>query len=244
MSTEEDIPVIIDGKPYPNITKNPLHVICSTAYVLGIFLGLGCGLFNYVNFKNFNVYIIAMAVFHYLEYYITALYNPGKVNSESFLINNGKTYAFAHIFATSEYAIEFYLYREWKSTRYNGFHMLVVAFGIILILFGQYVRSKAMITAGQSFSHEVKTTRNSDHKLVKSGLYSWSRHPSYLGYFWWALGTQALLLNPVSFVLYIFLLWRFFSKRIQFEEHYLMRFFGAEYASYKKAVGVGIPFIK
>lgn len=28
------------------------------------------------------------------------------------------------------------------------------------------------------------------HQLVKTGIYAWSRHPSYAGFVWWALGTQ------------------------------------------------------
>lgn len=29
-----------------------------------------------------------------------------------------------------------------------------------------------------------------EHQLVKTGIYAWSRHPSYAGFVWWALGTQ------------------------------------------------------
>lgn len=100
-----------------------------------------------------------------------------------------------------------------------------------------------MHTAGHSFSHIVKTKKESDHVLVKTGVYSWSRHPSYLGFFWWAIGTQLLLLNPVSLVIFIFVLWKFFSDRIRVEEEYLIEFFSAEYIEYKNKVGVGIPFI-
>lgn len=44
---------------------------------------------------------------------------------------------------------------------------------------------------------------------------SWFRHPSYAGFFYWALGTQLVLQNPISFVLYLVILWRFFYRRIQ-----------------------------
>ena len=45
----------------------------------------------------------------------------------------------------------------------------------------------------------------------------WLRHPSYTGFFYWALGTQLVLQNPVSFVLYSVLLWRFFYYRTRSE---------------------------
>lgn len=89
------------------------------------------------------------------------------------------------------------------------------------------------------------------------------RHPSYAGFFYWALGTQLVLQNPVSFVLFSVLLWRFFYYRtrgtqrlvpksldrmltvrfITAEEKYLIQFFGQEYVAYRGRVGTKIPFI-
>lgn len=44
-------------------------------------------------------------------------------------------------------------------------------------------------------------------------LHSWFRHPSYAGFFYWALGTQLVLQNPISFAMYAVVLWRFFYYR-------------------------------
>lgn len=44
------------------------------------------------------------------------------------------------------------------------------------------------------------------------------RHPAYFGWFWWSIGTQMLLCNPVCIVVYAAASWRFFSQRIPFEE--------------------------
>lgn len=44
---------------------------------------------------------------------------------------------------------------------------------------------------------------------------SYSRHPSYAGFFYWALGTQLLLGNPLSALVFAVVLWRFFSRRIR-----------------------------
>ncbi len=43
----------------------------------------------------------------------------------------------------------------------------------------------------------------------------WFRHPSYAGFFYWALGTQLVLQNPVSFSFFLVVLWRFFHSRIK-----------------------------
>lgn len=69
------------------------------------------------------------------------------------------------------------------------------------------------------------------------------RHPSYFGFFWWALGAQLLLLNPVCFVGFILVLQKFFSDRITYEEHTLQRFFGQEWIEYKAKTPTWMPFI-
>jgi protein-S-isoprenylcysteine O-methyltransferase len=86
------------------------------------------------------------------------------------------------------------------------------------------------------------------------------RHPSYAGFFYWALGTQLVLQNPVSSIAYVFVLWKFFSRRIKgifvisapaasadfgtAEENALVLFFGQDYENYRRRVGTKIPFIR
>ncbi|CCF58492.1 hypothetical protein KAFR_0E03400 [Kazachstania africana CBS 2517] len=241
VNSVNELPIIIDGKPYPDITKNPPQEIATTAFTLGILLGVFLGLLPVLHFKSFNLYIIALSLFHFLEYYITAKYNPGKVHNESFLLNNGVGYLAAHLAATIECFLECLFFPHLKS--YTPLHKALAVVGGILVLIGQVARTLAMSTAAQSFSHVLKTKKEKDHVLVKSGLYKYLRHPSYFGFFWWALGTQLLLLNPISFVVFVGVLWRFFSKRIAVEEKYLINFFGKEYIVYKDSVSTWIPFI-
>ncbi|QEU58834.1 Ste14 [Kluyveromyces lactis] len=240
----EDVLVIIDGKTFPNIQKNELDEISLTAFLLGVIFGVSLITLSLSPFWNFNIYMISLSIFHLLEFWITAKYNPGKLNTNSFLINNGVGYFLAHSVALMETIIERLLFPSFKSTTYSFYNEFIVTVGIVLLLLGQYVRSSAMITAGQSFSHVVKVTKNSDHTLVTSGIYSKSRHPSYFGFFWWSVGSQLMLLNPVSLVIFIVVLWKFFNSRIAFEERYLVQFFGNQYITYRETVGVGIPFIK
>lgn len=47
-----------------------------------------------------------------------------------------------------------------------------------------------MITAGTSFTHLISYDKRRDHRLVTRGVYSLFRHPSYVGWFWWSVGTQ------------------------------------------------------
>lgn len=172
-----------DEHEYPDIRRNPLHEVTMTSYILGILLGIFVGLFPQIRFKNFNLFIIALSLFHFLEYYITAKYNPLKVHSESFLLNNGKSYMAAHSFAILECLVESFLFPDLKIFSYSLATKLCTVLGCLLVILGQYTRTIAMHTAGHSFSHIVKTKKESDHVLVKTGVYSWSRHPSYLGFF-------------------------------------------------------------
>lgn len=88
-------------------------------------------------------------------------------------------------------------------------------------------------------------------------LCSISRHPSYAGFFYWAIATQLLLGNYIATIGFAVVLYRFFSSRIVGEycshgkvrkltrvdeEIHLVRFFGDSYVEYRKRVGTGLPF--
>jgi len=114
-----------------------------------------------------------------------------------------------------------------------------------------------MIHASSNFSHQVAREKKPTHTLVTTGVYSFVRHPGYFGFFWWSVGTQIFLANPLAAVIFMAILWRFFSRRIQYdlllhfglltycrgEEISLVEWFGDEYVDYRKRVGAWIPFI-
>lgn len=112
-----------------------------------------------------------------------------------------------------------------------------------VVVLGQVVRSVAMAQAGTNFNHVPVREKKEGHVLVTTGLYAWLRHPSYFGFFWWAVGTQVLVGNKVCGLAYAVVLWRFFSTRIVAEEKLLVGFFGDEYKDYRARTYVGIPFI-
>ena len=76
----------------------------------------------------------------------------------------------------------------------------ISVFGLILCIFGECLRKVSMLTAGRSFNHYIQTTRASDHVLVTHGVYAWSRHPSYVGWFYWSLGTQVWYILELIFL--------------------------------------------
>lgn len=64
------------------------------------------------------------------------------------------------------------------------------ATGLLMVVFGECLRKAAMFTAGSNFNHVVQSEKSDTHTLVTSGVYAWCRHPSYVGWFYWSIGTQ------------------------------------------------------
>jgi protein-S-isoprenylcysteine O-methyltransferase len=181
------------------------------------------------------LYVLAMCIYHWNEFFFTAMYHPESTSFDSFLINQSKEYQIAVILGWVEYLIELaFVPYEWKSaSRWIG---------LLLIIMGQTFRSVAMATGGKSFTHLVASEKTTHHVLVTHGIYKYFRHPSYFGWFWWSLGTQLLLGNPFCFVAYGVVAWNFFRQRIPIEEHHLSDFF-PQYTEYKKQTWIGIPFL-
>ncbi|KAK9245348.1 Isoprenylcysteine carboxyl methyltransferase family-domain-containing protein [Lipomyces tetrasporus] len=226
---------------YNYVNHQPDQVALHSA-ILGIVLALSLAamarLWKAGSYFQLPGYIASLTAFHFLEYWITARYNPTKVTIDSFLFRNGTSYFIAHASAIVEASIEWTFFGDLKK------HIILPAIGFALMVFGQTLRSMAMIHASSNFSHIIVHQKADSHQLVTTGVYSFTRHPSYLGYFWWAIGTQLFLMNPVATVGFTIILWRFFNNRIRYEEKFLTDFFGDKYIDYKKTTGTLIPFIK
>ncbi|PQE21156.1 s-isoprenylcysteine o-methyltransferase protein [Rutstroemia sp. NJR-2017a BVV2] len=187
-------------------------------------------------------FISSLAIFHFLEFWVTAAYNTPAAQISSFLFSgNGSAYNIAHSTAILECLLT-NLFFPNRSLLPPNTHLPILLLGFFLILLGQTIRTMAMMEAGTNFNHIVQYTKARTHSLVTSGIYGYLRHPSYFGFFWWGLGTQMVLGNPICFVGYTVALWRFFNRRIKGEEALLVKFFGDEYVEYRQRTVVGIPF--
>lgn len=203
-------------------------------FCLGISLSMHAG----PKWDTFGWYVVAMSLFHYLEYLVTALTNPDNLSVDSYLINHSLAYHVAAAASWIEFAVEAeYLCPSLKLCR------SVSLLGVALCVGGDALRKGAMFNAGASFNHIVQNTRRQDHALVTGGLYSLTRHPSYVGFFYWSIGTQVMLCNPVCLVVYAVTSWSFFNERIVAEEYMLQQFFGLDYVHYQRKVPTGLPWI-
>ena len=180
-------------------------------------------------------YIAALSIFHLLEFFITCLYNPTQASCESFLINHSKAYTAAILVASTEFWTRFWLHPSSSTWQLIGALVVVTA---------QCIRTLAMATCGESFHHFIQTKKRDNHILIKEGIYHYLRHPSYVGFFYYSIGTQVALGNVFSTLAFGLAGWAFFSKRIPYEERSLIKHFGyEEYYMYAQATYMGIPFI-
>lgn len=181
-----------------------------------------------------------LSFFHYSEFETTAITNIEVVTIESFLLNHSREYHLALLLALVEFTLESYLIPDWKFI----FHPYLTFCGLFFCIIGEILRKLAMYTAGHNFNHIIQTNYDSHHFLITSGIYSFMRHPSYVGWFYWSMGTQIILQNPLSFFIFVVVSWRFFKERIYFEEVTLINFFGPKYLIYKQKVHSGLPWIQ
>eukprot|EP00986_Skeletonema_menzelii_P003708 scaffold1185_cov143-Skeletonema_menzelii.AAC.2 len=185
---------------------------------------------------QWTVYSIFLCLFHLGEYFSTCIFNPLVTTSDSFMINQSKAYTAAALVSWVEFSIRIIFF-----PRNNSQQMFYV--GIFLVIIGQTCRTLAMVTCGESFNHYIQRDKKNNHELVTKGIYSILRHPSYFGFYYWSIGTQMLLSNYVSTVVYAFAAWKFFHYRIPFEERTLRHHFGSAYDEYSSKTIVGIPFL-
>lgn len=212
------------------------------ANFLGYCLATGFMLTNRPEtWSSFGVYVIFMSTFHYLEFLTTALSNPANLSVDSYLLNHSLQYGFAALASWIEYGVELWAFPNLKVFNYFG----ICGFGILICFFGDALRKTAMLQAGKSFNHIVQGTKAKEHQLVTHGVFSFVRHPSYLGWFLFSIGTQMILSNPICFIAYLVVTWQFFKERIYIEEYILLQFFGDAYSKYQNSVKhTGIPFVR
>jgi protein-S-isoprenylcysteine O-methyltransferase len=196
--------------------KRSLAGIAVRAFCLGVTAALGLAIALLCVYDGSRLwrpclFLAILAVFHFLEFFTTAAYNTPIATIASFLLDNGDQYRLAHTMAFVETLVTSYFFPGWQAR----FHPpVVIALGVAMIVVGQVVRSTAMAQAGTNFNHTVQSKKNDGHELVTTGVYTYFRHPSYFGFFWWGVGTQLMLGNTVCSVGYTGVLWYFFSGRI------------------------------
>ncbi|TLD09472.1 hypothetical protein E2P81_ATG10153 [Venturia nashicola] len=241
------------SKPYPFDAslapegKRSLSGISSQSFWLGFALATSLILGSQAAWQGYPIWRLfafttSLSLFHFLEFWTTATYNAPQARASSFLLfSNGTAYNAAHSLALIEIVVSNFFFPTYQARYVNS---TTISIGLFLVIVGQASRTLAMATAGTNFNHTPQKTKQNGHELVTSGIYAYSRHPSYFAFFWWAIGTQLLVGNKICFVAFFAVLWNFFNDRIKAEERSLVEFFGKDYENYKKRTRTGIPLIR
>lgn len=86
--------------------------------------------------------------------------------------------------------------------------------GVVISLFGIILRACAEIKLEANFTHVIRRERVNSHQLITTGVYSWFRHPSYTGWFYFCLGREVILNNIIGVILVAFMNWSLLYYRI------------------------------
>ncbi|KAJ4815881.1 Protein-S-isoprenylcysteine O-methyltransferase [Rhynchospora pubera] len=174
-----------------------------------ILLEMEDALTSYTAIRQISQFVGAVLFFHVSEY-LLAIYFHGRSNVSCSSLLISKHYVIAMAFALIEYIVEITLIPQWKE---NWF---LSNCGLVMILVGEVIRKVAIVTAGRAFTHMIRIYYEEHHELITHGIYSIMRHPSYCGFFIWAIGTQVMLRNPISLIAFVLVMWRFFFRRIPY----------------------------
>jgi len=182
------------------------------------------------------LFVAVLAFFHTSEAFLVLVLDPLSYGRQSWLFS--RPYGMAMALALVEYLVEYVtvgpLWKGWSAATVVGLGMVVA---------GETVRKAGILTARRAFTHAISTRRREGHRLVDTGIYGQVRHPGYLGWLVWSIGTQVLLANPACTLIFAVWSWRFFRDRIVYEERILVSFFGKHYREYAAKVPTYIPFI-
>ena len=195
---------------------NRLHVGLSFAALLATAVG-GVALAAHGS-RAAGAYLVALGCFHVVEFLAVWMWRREQLSLQSFAFNG-----VGHFVALSLGLLE---HGAWMSAFGAApWHDAAAMLGLMMMTSGAFVRVWAMRTAGRFFNHQMQTALGTEHELVQGGPYRWLRHPSYTGFYWFSLGTQVLLGNPITLLLYVGVLGRFFQARVAAEEVALERRF-------------------
>lgn len=170
------------------------------------------------------IYCLIVGIFHVSEFVLAVKYNPDKVDASceyhgsfgdlfciffdpvdillfNVLKNLIPTCACAAWLVTTPYVLamtlgllEFVVHNSLVPMLSSPIDPWV---GVIMCCIGEGIRKCGMMTCKRGFTHRIQTVKSHDHELTTHGIYGLVRHPGYLGWLLWCVGTQIVLQNVI-----------------------------------------------
>jgi protein-S-isoprenylcysteine O-methyltransferase Ste14 len=128
-----------------------------------------------------------------------------------------------------------------RSATFPGNPWIPVAIGVVMVLFGAWLRVWSVRTLGRFFRRTVMV--QGAHRVIQEGPYKYIRHPSYTGFLLSAVGIGLLFGNWLGLIVLTVIVFLAFLQRIVLEEAVLARELGEPYQTYMKRSSRLIPFI-
>lgn len=113
-------------------------------------------------------------------------------------------------------------------------HLLLIIPAVCVLIVGVYL--------GAQSHNAVFRDTSTQSRVLDTGLYSWVRHPMYLGVLLFCLGFVIASFSMVSLGVWICFFF-LYDNMAAYEEDDLLRIFGDEYREYQQRVGKWIPHI-
>ena len=113
--------------------------------------------------------------------------------------------------------------------------------GVVLTLAGLLFAIWARLYLGKNWSGLVQVKH--DHELIRTGPYSFVRHPIYSGILLALLGTAVCRRNLWGF-LGVALIWLGLWVKSRLEERFMVETFGAQYENYRRTTGAILPHLR
>ena len=211
--------------------------IAGFSLILILCFSLALIIFTKTKYYQILCYLITLTIYHYTEFFSEVLFHFQDLQKDAFLIYENKRWVISTLSSFAESILGVYFFYEYKNIK------ILFILGLIMTIIGQYFRIAALFTGKSNFTHKIQLKKRKNHVLVKYGIYSICRHPSYFGFFIWSVGIEIMCVNPICTIAFAYILFQFFKVRIELEEEYLIKFFGMEYIKYRRQVGILIPFI-
>ena len=162
--------------------------------------------------------------------------------TSAFLLNNGATYWYSHAIGLAEYFISSYFWPAKYEHFFTSFPFLFIGKSPPSVVANQLNHSSGFLTLrpgspvtsndprfrfllSRRQSSEARWPHSDHSRCIRVSPYDsewwtawrgrYSRHPSYCGFFYWAVMTQVLLGNVASTIAFVFILGKFFVNRIR-----------------------------
>ena len=211
--------------------------IAGFSLILILCFSLALIIFTKTKYYQILCYLITLTIYHYTEFFSEVLFHFQDLQKDAFLIYENKRWVISTLSSFAESILGVYFFYEYKNIK------ILFILGLIMTIIGQYFRIAALFTGKSNFTHKIQLKKRKNHVLVKYGIYSICRHPSYFGFFIWSVGIEIMCVNPICTIAFAYILFEFFKARIELEEEYLIKFFGLKENSYKAIKYLSYPKI-